>query len=363
MILTPSRSVPVADIALAVLFAACPLLEASLIVDDGFTWWYLAAVVIQVVIVAAIAWRRIHPVASFLVTAVGFIAYGTLFTVSPVNLGVSPILLAAPLSLWAVTRWAPSTAWGTAGLVLALAGSLVNPAVLGAPNLADSPVTSTDRVLLFGVPAVLVTGVAYAWAAHLRAGEERLTARAAAQLQDQRAELSRELHDVVGHGLTAITVRAQTALHLDDRRGALEEIRDTAAESLADVRALVDALADGTVSADPATVNAVVARAGGGVRVRGLTPEEVSTAARWPLSIRLALVRCAQETTTNLVKHGDGTGSLAVRVRPDHFTVESRNPARRGERGVDPSRAHPGEPATVSPATASPTPAGPAATR
>lgn len=318
----------VADTAVVALFSLCPLVSATLLIDDGFSWWYVAHTDLEVGIVVAIAYRHRWPAASFVATAVLFAAYGAVYAASPLNLGISPILLAAPLSLWAVTRWAASKMWGMVGLVLGLAGALLNPAVLGPPTMPPNANTGVDRLVLFGVPAVIVMGISYAWAAYVRGKEEQVHALLESQLQRQRAELSQELHDVVGHGLTAIKVQAQTALYLDDQRDALSVIRDIAADSLADVRALVDALADGTPSADPATINSIISRGGSGIQVRALSAEEIATAACWPLAIRLALVRCVQEVTTNVIKHGTGRGRIAVEVSKEGFVVDSHNSAR-----------------------------------
>ncbi|MDR0358315.1 MAG: histidine kinase dimerization/phosphoacceptor domain-containing protein, partial [bacterium] len=59
---------------------------------------------------------------------------------------------------------------------------------------------------------------------------------------EQRLEIAREVHDVVGHGLAVINMQAGVALHVLDRRpeqgkAALEAIRDSSKEALDELRA------------------------------------------------------------------------------------------------------------------------------
>ncbi|MBO0704934.1 MAG: histidine kinase dimerization/phosphoacceptor domain-containing protein, partial [Candidatus Dormibacteraeota bacterium] len=59
---------------------------------------------------------------------------------------------------------------------------------------------------------------------------------------EQRLEIAREVHDVVGHGLAVINMQAGVALHVLDRRpeqgkAALEAIRDSSKEALEELRA------------------------------------------------------------------------------------------------------------------------------
>ena len=206
-------------------------------------------------IAGAAAFRHKAVRASFVITYSALAGLALLVWLSPVNLGVDPIIVAAPLSLWAVTRWEQNRTWGIVGLFLGLIGSFLNPAV---PAFGFTP----ERLLVFGLPAVLITASAYAVPLWLRINAEEHAAELENVVALNKLELSRELHDVVGHGLTSIKVQAQTALYLaemDDsraestaERAALEGIAQTAARSLRDVHALVDALREGgEISADP----------------------------------------------------------------------------------------------------------------
>ncbi|WP_051466134.1 sensor histidine kinase [Pseudofrankia saprophytica] len=94
-------------------------------------------------------------------------------------------------------------------------------------------------VLLFGVLPV-VGGVLLrehrAWRAK---AEEETTRR---RVDDERLRMAREVHDVVGHSLSIISLQAGVALHVLDRRPeqaqlSLEAIRRTAIEALDELRA------------------------------------------------------------------------------------------------------------------------------
>jgi signal transduction histidine kinase len=90
-----------------------------------------------------------------------------------------------------------------------------------------------------------------------RSVERRERAREAARRREvdavtaERLRIARELHDVLAHSLSAITVQSGVGLHLIDRdveqaRSALTQIRSTSRDALDEVRAVL-----GVVRADP----------------------------------------------------------------------------------------------------------------
>ena len=314
-------SFPAADLAIAATFLLCCWLSMTPLLTYGPSFTYVTNVVLSAMIAGAAAFRRKAVRASFVITYSALAGLALLVWLSPVNLGVDPIIVAAPLSLWAVTRWEPNRTWGIVGLFLGLIGSFLNPAV---PAFGFTP----ERLLVFGLPAVLITASAYAVPLWLRINAEEHAAELENVVALNKLELSRELHDVVGHGLTSIKVQAQTALYLaemNDSRAesaaektTLEGIAETAEQSLRDVHALVDALREGgDISADPNEIPRLVAAVCPPGRDVSVTlPESYEALADWPLAKRLTLVRAVTELAANMAKHSSGAGELALVIDP-----------------------------------------------
>jgi signal transduction histidine kinase len=151
---------------------------------------------------------------------------------------------------------------------------------------------------------------------------------------EQRLRYAHELHDVVGHALVAINVRAAAAAHLARREqgaspvDALEEIASTSAEALGELRTALKGLrSDDSVPLRPAgaglaDLDDLIA----GVKGAGLTVELDMAAATEavPPAIGHAGYRIVQEGLTNVLRHstakharvriGDDEGALLVEV-------------------------------------------------
>jgi signal transduction histidine kinase len=161
-----------------------------------------------------------------------------------------------------------------------------------------------------------------------RAYLDQLTARAhdLEREQDQRAALavaaereriSRELHDVVAHGLSLIVIQAQGgAAALDDQpaetRAALAAIVRTGRGALADMRRVLDVMGEVDDAWHPQPGLAHVPTLVDQVRRAGVTValRAEGTAAPLPVPVDLAAYRIVQEALTNVMKHA-GTGSSA----------------------------------------------------
>jgi signal transduction histidine kinase len=122
---------------------------------------------------------------------------------------------------------------------------------------------------------------------------------------DERLNLSRELHDIAGHKLTALKLHLR-ALHRDPALADREEVGislQLADELLADIRAVVSELRehDGIQLGDAL---GALARPLPGVRVelQGREQARVATVAQAE-----ALLRFAQEGLTNALRHGQAT--------------------------------------------------------
>jgi len=151
---------------------------------------------------------------------------------------------------------------------------------------------------------------------------------------DERLLVAQEVHDVVGHGLAAINMQAEIALHLMQNRpeqpvqveAALAAISRTSKAGLDELRATLAAVRRGGDRAPtpglaqlPALLDRL-AHAGLPVTVSvvGAPPR-----GELPAAVDLAGYRIVQEALTNVLRHA-GAASAHVRVeyRPDAIEVE-----------------------------------------
>lgn len=143
--------------------------------------------------------------------------------------------------------------------------------------------------------------------------------RAALAVAAERSRISRELHDVVAHGLALIVIQAQGAeAALDNRpadtRAALRTIVTTGRDSLADMRRSLAALGEVEDAWHPqpglAQLPALLDRVrqtGTAVRLR-----TEGTPAALPSAVDLSAYRIVQEALTNVMKHAGAGASAAI---------------------------------------------------
>lgn len=168
--------------------------------------------------------------------------------------------------------------------------------------------------------------------------------RARRTVLEERNRIARELHDVVAHHMTVISIQAQVAPHLvEDPSDALREnlasIRENAVDALTELRRVLgvlrteDTLAEGAHAPQPTLdrLDELI----GTVRGAGITVVSESTGKRRPLSpgVELSAFRIVQEALSNAMRHAPGarvrveTGyhSTAVTVRVTN-TAPDRSP-------------------------------------
>src|SRR5580704_185820 len=154
--------------------------------------------------------------------------------------------------------------------------------------------------------------------------ERERAALAQHRFDEQRLRYAHELHDVVGHALVAINVRAAAAAHLARREqgaspvGALEEIASTSAEALGELRTALKGLRSDDVPLRPAGAGlAELDDLIAGVKGAGLTVELDMAAgiAAVPAAIGHAGYRIVQEGLTNVLRHST---AQHARVRIGH---------------------------------------------
>ena len=199
--------------------------------------WVLLPVLI---FVAGLALRRVWPRPAFVAIVVGvggYLAAGAMFPpvfVAPA-LGIYAMAMALPLR-----RWLPLTAL----LVPMIAAGYWSAPYLG---LLDPALYAG---LVFGVALAIVPAL-FALLRRSRRESERVTREQDRRryAYEERMRIAQEVHDVVGHGLSAINMQAEMALHVLDRRpdqvaAALEAIRSTSREALDELRATLEVFRD-----------------------------------------------------------------------------------------------------------------------
>lgn len=117
----------------------------------------------------------------------------------------------------------------------------------------------------------------------------------------ERERIARDLHDLLGHTLTVVAVKADLAGRLVDRdpgraKAEIEDIRSTARAALADVRAAVTGMRSTSLASEVATARRALESAG--IAFEYLGPTELL-----PPAIETVLAYVIRESVTNVVRH------------------------------------------------------------
>ncbi|MEV4136271.1 sensor histidine kinase [Dactylosporangium sp. NPDC049742] len=147
---------------------------------------------------------------------------------------------------------------------------------------------------------------------------------------DERARVAREIHDVLAHSLSALSVQLETAAALlekdrtADAAVLVERAGRLARDGLTETRRAVGAL-----RGDPVPLGELVGALADGYRADLNAPADVTvTGTPRPLAAEpgLALFRTAQEALTNVRKHAPGSAvTVHVDYQPDGVRLTVRN--------------------------------------
>ena len=143
-------------------------------------------------------------------------------------------------------------------------------------------------------------------------------ARAELALVAERDRVARDVHDVLGHSLTALSIKAELAARLIEvdparARAELESIQETARQALAEVRSTVGGLRAANLEAELAAAPRVLADAGIELRV-------VGTVADTDPRHRTLLAWVLRESVTNVVRHA-GASTVSIELSPTGLVV------------------------------------------
>jgi signal transduction histidine kinase len=193
--------------------------------------------------------------------------------------------------------------------------------------------------------AALAVGLVRARRAFARALEERgwllereRESAARNAVDEERARIARELHDIVSHNVSVMVVQAGAARRVLDTEpgqaaGALQEVEAAGRDTMTELRHLLGVLAppaDGEerseLSPQPSLsrLSPLIDR----IAFAGL-PVEVRVSGEprpLPSGVDLTAYRIIQEALTNALKHGDGvTAEVTVRYADRYLRVEVLN--------------------------------------
>ncbi|MFI9206430.1 sensor histidine kinase [Streptomyces sp. NPDC053048] len=291
------------------------------------------AVALTAVIYLPMAFRRQLPWAVLAVSCSGYLTYSAAGYPLSVNVW-GPVLAFFTVATLQPTRVVAAAAVPTA--VVWTYGSLLT-------GVLSAPVSVGQTVLVLGIAwgfgaSVRQLGLRNAKLADLtRRLQIEQEARARHAVTEERLRIARELHDVVAHHLSVLSVQSGLARYVFDSdpgtaRGALETINTTARQTLEDMRGLLQVLRitpDGTDVAGGSPfgptpglgdVPGLVERmAAAGVVV------EVTADGRWrPLApgADLCAYRIVQEALTNVLKHaGPARVTVSLAYAAELLTV------------------------------------------
>jgi len=181
------------------------------------------------------------------------------------------------------------------------------------------------------------------------AAERDREERAREAVTEERIRIARELHDVVAHDMTVMTVQAAAArrtLHRDPAKAeiALEAVEQAGHEALTEMRRLLGMLRTSLPEArTPQTGLVRITQLVTQLEEAGLPVELAIEGDARPLppGIDLNAFRIIQESLTNALKHGgpDTRASLRLIYQPDRITIEINDDGR----GAAEELATPGE--------------------
>lgn len=201
-------------------------------------------------------------------------------------------------------------------------------AVLIAGAAMVLPLRAEDTAIraLLALPMVALLGIAVIVVTYLRLRDTERQASVEAARHDERVEIARELHDVVGHHVTGIVILAQASRFTSeappgspiDRTFA--DIEAAGLDTLAALRRLVGVLRAEATTAAAATLDDIERLVEGLAathrRARLVVDERVR--AGWvPAELATTVQRLAQEAVTNVRRHGDPDGDVEFRLTTD----------------------------------------------
>jgi signal transduction histidine kinase len=332
----PSRPPP-SDLLIAGALTVWALLEAFLVTGPGSV---PVRIVAGCAMTVPLVLRRQYPFAVVLVVPGVLLMRAAIGAPDEEAASFFPALLLAAFSVALYERRPPLA---VAGGAFALACTLASFALGFAESTGGSADAGNLTILSFFVVAAWTAG----WllrrrAEHVRRVEAESGELAKEAVADERARIARELHDIVAHSVSIISVQAGAVEQYLERdparaRAHLGTVQRVARDALTEMRRLTGVLREEPAGYEPqpglGRVPELVDRA----RAAGLDASLAQEGERRavPPGVDLAAYRIVQEALTNAHKHaGPVAAQVHVRYSESGVEVEVENAA--GENGSRP---------------------------
>lgn len=262
-----------------------------------------------------LALRRKVPWAALLISGASAIVYQTIRDMPPVPLTFGPMLAMYSFASRSQRRHAGVMALLAAGLGVAVPVFAFSSSVRWVAETVGTFVLLAAAALLGEAER---NRHAYIAEVEMRAAEAERNREEEAhrRVDEERIRIAREVHDIVAHSLSIVTVQASAAAAVLDRdpeqaRQSIEHVRATSKQALSELRSMLDVLRTGEGDAPLAPAADVTQVEGlvrpvreAGVRVELDTYGDLSTV---PAFASVSAYRIVQEALTNVVRHASAT--------------------------------------------------------
>jgi two-component system, NarL family, sensor histidine kinase DesK len=220
--------------------------------------------------------------------------------------GTAAVVYIAVVSVLVLPTW-------PAGVLTAALAGLVEWSGHAVPGWSEPEglafAVCTASFAMWGVSQLMMRNVDL-----LRAREEN----ARLAVADERNRFARDLHDILGHSLTVITVKAELANRLFDvdpsrARAELADLERLSRDALSDVRRAVEGYRDLTLPGE-------LARAREALRAAGIEADLPHSTDEVPSQLRELFAWTVREGVTNVIRHSGAT-RCTVRFGPQGVEV------------------------------------------
>jgi two-component system sensor histidine kinase DesK len=315
-----------------------PSLAGALLARGSRRWYAGGSIALLWLVTAGVEiWTKYPGAGTRFATTALLVVFGAAFVVTPPLSALLPPrwrllpaigLVALSFTLFPWIGYEVSSLWTYAGVAAAMSFVRFRPLIvfivllaataLWFQNLAGVPSDSVyfAPLIILSISLMMAAfGRQIAAIQQLRATQQELARLA---VEDERSRVARDLHDILGHSLTVITVKAELAGRLvaaDPARAAAEiaDVEDLARGALADVRSTVSGFRGVSIATELAGARVALESAG----IRASVP---GTADVVPADARELFGWVVREGVTNVVRHSGAT-EATIRLAADSVEV------------------------------------------